>query len=183
MPKNKLQAWAEASGAQRPKKPTAPRDQTFVLLAASATVEVALHAWAEREGVWFWLLVVHGPAGYRVCSFGSLLPYLTGRTPHIVHVIGDCPICGALDPVLWRDTGQLAQAALADPAICARPLAELPLADLPVIEVEPGSDWQWDYRLLRPGMRVVGLLENGALRRVHVDPMRDALGLPGVPEF
>jgi hypothetical protein len=118
---------------------------------------------------------------YRVCSFGSLLPYLTDRTERIVHNIGDCALCSSMDPLVWRDTGWLVDEALADEVICFRRVADLPMAELPTVEAEDldgGPAWRW---LARHNLRACGITENGALTAVEVLVMR---GEPGdVPEF
>jgi hypothetical protein len=56
----------------------------------------------QQEGIshWWWLLTTEIEGAYYVCLFGSLLPYLTGRTAHIVHNIGDCAVCSGMDPLL-----------------------------------------------------------------------------------
>ena len=62
-----------------------------LLMPPEANVEEVLRAYLKHKGQWWWLLVSEIEGTYRVCSFGSLLPYLTGRTPHIVHNIGEGP--------------------------------------------------------------------------------------------
>ncbi len=146
-----------------------------------ATVGEALRAYHHQGGQWWWLLTTAREGRFYVCSFGSLLPYLTGRTGHIVHNIGDCVICCGIDPLLWRDTGALLAEALADEAVCARPLADLPLADLPVVAIETVAESAPRHRWFLYTGRVCGLTENGALRGVHVDVMRDLDG--GRPDF
>lgn len=102
----------------------------FLNFPTSATVGEVLEAYVDRQANYWWLLISGKADEYFVCSFGSLLPYLTGRTDHIVHDIGHCTICSGMDTLLWQDTGLLVEEALADKGICGRLLAELPMAAL-----------------------------------------------------
>lgn len=156
----------------------------YVLFPGSATVGEVLRAYLERSANWWWLLVADLDGAHGICSFGSLLPYLTGRTSHIVHNIGDCPICTAMDPVLWSDTGPLVHEALADPAICARTVADLPLADLPVLAEEEMDtiDWAAWHRAGRPWPSTRGVTREGIFVGVYRDQvMKGPMG--GMPDF
>jgi hypothetical protein len=104
--------------------------QDYIYMPADTTVGAALCAYLEREGQWWWLLITKVRDAYRVCTFGSLLPYLTGQADHIVHAVGDCPICSALDPMIWTDTADLVEEVLADPAGRSRRIGDLPMYEL-----------------------------------------------------
>ena len=43
----------------------------------SATIEYVLRTYLDRDAHWRWLLTTEIEGTYYVCSFGSLLPYLT----------------------------------------------------------------------------------------------------------
>jgi hypothetical protein len=153
--------------------------KNYLHVPGSATIGQVLQAYRNRRAEWNWLLVAETEGQFSVCSFGSLLPYLTGRTEHIVHNIGDCTICCSIDPMLWKDTGRLVREALADRAIRSRRVADLPMAELRVVEArredESPSDW---YRRRSFG-RAVGVAEDGALIGVDVQRYRgDSGGLP-----
>lgn len=146
---------------------------------SSATVGEALRAFQEQEGKWWWLLTTKVGDRFCICSFGSLLPYLTGRTPHIVHRIGDCALCGGMDPLLWRETGRLVDEALASEAICSRRLSELPMAELPAVDSQTMSTEEfrrWFFRESK--LRACGVTENGALAGVVVLRMRAPEAMP-----
>jgi len=142
---------------------------------ASATVGEVLQAYRDQGADWWWLLTTRRDGQYYVCSFGSLLPYLTGRTPHIVHRIGHCPICSGLDPLLWQDTSALVEEALADSDICARTLADLPMAELPTVDAgdADGTGPLWGS--------VRAVLEHGVVTEIYVIQIKGDLG--GMPGF
>ena len=146
-----------------------PIIKDFLHVPATATVGQVLRTFLDRQGQWWWLLTTEVKGQHYICSFGSLLPYLTGRTPHIVHSIGRCPVCGGMDPVLWRETGALVEETLADAATCSRLVADLPMAELPVVEA--GTE-------VHPG---TGVTENGVLCGVDIVQMKGDLG--GMPAF
>ena len=155
--------------------------EDYLRFPGHTTVEQVLRTYVDRDAQWWWLLLTERERAYFVCSFGSLLPYLTGRTPHIVHNIGHCAICSAMNPLLWQQTGVLVEQALADDAACARLVASLPMAELLTIESRelngaPVSSW-----VLRQGRRVCGVFEEGALSGLYVAQMSEALG--GMPHF
>jgi hypothetical protein len=150
----------------------------YLHLSGSATMEEVLRAYLEREAKWFWLLTTERDGEYYVCSFGSLLPYLTGRTPHIVHNIGDCPICSGMDPLLWQDTDALVEEAMADKAIRARRVAELPMAELPLADVTAVPESERQVWLFRHASQVCGVIEDGLLVAMYVERMRDVGGIP-----
>jgi hypothetical protein len=139
----------------------------YLHFSSSATIGEVLRAYLDRQGQWWWLLTTEMEGQYFVCSFGSLLPYLTGRTTHIVHSIGHCPVCSSMDPVVWRDTGALVEEALADQATCSRLVSDLPMAELPVAEAENVNRFQ-----------ASGVIENGVFCGVYV-PLY--MGVPGGP--
>lgn len=142
-------------------------DEDYVHVPGSATIGQVLRTFVEREGQWWWLLIAESDSNSSACSFGSLLPYLSGRTPEIVRNIGDCAICSGLDPLFWGDTGALVQEVLADEAACARLVSGLPLQRLPIVQAEeirgpyakpwpPGADG-----------RAWGLMESDIFRGVY----------------
>jgi len=161
-----------------------PLSKDHLHFPGSATVGQVLRAYLDHDAQWWWFLTTEREGEYFVCTFGSLLPYLTGRTPHIVHNIGDCPICSGMDPLLWQQTGTLAEEALAKPTICARRVAELPMAELPVVDIRDTKRddfWFWLWSQGK-GTRVYGVMENGVLSGVH---FQQELGLSGggPPDF
>jgi hypothetical protein len=151
----------------------------FLHFPGSATIEQVLRTYLDRHGDWWWLLTTEIGGEYRVCSFGSLLPYLTGRTPHIVHNIGDCAICSGMDPLLWCDTGALVEQALADATACSRLVSNLPLAELPVVTVEDLEGLEGGYWLVMRGGRALGVTENGVLSGIYIEQVKGDLG--GLP--
>jgi hypothetical protein len=148
-----------------------------VLLSSDATVGDAVRACVHRKGQWWWVLVVQDGEQYGICSYGSLLPYLTGRTPHIVHNVGDCAICSGMDSLLWRETGSLVDEVMADEDICARRLSELPTAPLRTVAAEEINEDRLFATLGRLGP-AVGLTLDGAWAGVHVVRTRDLGGIP-----
>jgi len=157
-----------------------PISQDYLHFPGSVTIEEVLQAYLDRDGQWWWLLVTEREGENYICSFGSLLPYLTGRTPHIVHSIGDCAICSSMDPLLWSDTGVLVEEALADEGICRRLVSSLPMAELPVVDVQSMEESQIEIRLVIAG-NVCGVMKNGVLCGVHILQMKGDLG--GLPDF
>jgi hypothetical protein len=146
-----------------------PITKDFLHVPASATVGQVLRTYLDRQGQWWWLLTTEMDGQYYVCSFGSLLPYLTGRTSHIVHRMGHCPICGGMDPMMWQDTGALVEEAVADVAARSRLVSDLPMAELPVVEA--GTETYG----------ATGVMENGVLCGVDIPQMKGGLG--GMPAF
>ena len=154
----------------------------YLHVSGSATVEQVLRACMDRQAQWWWLLITEVEGEYYVCSLGSLLPYLTGRTPHIVHSIGDCAVCSGMDPLLWRDTGALVEEVLADVAARSRLVSDLPMAKLPVIEAK-NLESQVEFWLARQGLRAGGVTEDGVLCGVYVlQTLGDPAG-SGLPDF
>jgi len=158
-----------------------PMTKEYLHFPGSATVGEVLRAYVYRNAQWWWLLTTEIAGTYYVCSFGSLLPYLTGRTPHIVHNIGDCAVCSGIDPRLWRDTGAMVEEALADGATCSRLVADLPMAELPVVEATAMEESEIGFWLMRQGLRVCGVTQNGVLCGVTIAQTLGGLG--GVPGF
>jgi hypothetical protein len=152
--------------------------EDYVLFPGSATIEEVLRDYRDRGGQWWWLLIGETEGSYTVCSFGSLLPYLTGRTSHIVHNIGDCAICCGIDPLLWTNTGTLIEEALADASIRSRVVSDLPMAELLLVESGNTAGTTIGFRLIDQGLRVAGLTEDGVLCGVYLVQYR---GIPGGP--
>jgi hypothetical protein len=146
-----------------------------------ATIVQVLRTYLDRDAHWWWLLTTERHNEYYVCSFGSLLPYLTGRTPHIVHNIGDCPICSSMDEQLWKGTGSLVREALVRAAIRARRVADLPMAELPVVDVTEVEESERTKWLFRHASRVCGVVEDGVLIAMYVARMRGHVA--GMPDF
>lgn len=148
-----------------------------ILLPSDATVGDAVRAYVHRKGQWWWVLVVQDGEQYGICSYGSLLPYLTGRTPHIVHNIGDCAICSAMDSLLWQQTDALVDEVMTNEGLRARRLSELPMALLRTIATEKMDE---DRKFMTLGCLgpVVGLTLDGELAGVHVERTRDLGGIP-----
>jgi hypothetical protein len=154
--------------------------EDYLHFAGHATIAQVLRIYAERQAQWWWLLVAEIEGAHYVCSFGSLLPYLTGRTAHIVHNIGDCAICSSMDPLLWKQTGALVEQALADDAACARLVSSLPMAELLTVETSELAGARVGSWALRQGKRVCGLLRDGALSGMYVARTRgEPSGMPG----
>lgn len=147
----------------------------------TATIGEVLQAYRDRKAKWDWLLVAETDGRFSVCSFGSLLPYLTGRTEHIVHKIGDCVICCSMDPVLWKDTDKLVREALADAQLRSRRVADLPMAELRTVEARREGESSGAWRRRRSFSRVAGVTENGVLIGVDVQQYRGDSG--GLPSF
>jgi hypothetical protein len=147
----------------------------------TATIGEVLQAYRDRKAKWDWLLIVETSGQFSVCSFGSLLPYLTGRTEHIVHNIGDCVICHSMDPVLWKDTDRLVREALADRAIRSRCVADLPMAELKVVEAQREGESRSEWYRRRSFSRVAGVTKDGVLIGVDVQRYRGDGG--GMPDF
>ena len=148
----------------------------YLLFPGSATVGEVLQSYRGHDADYWWLLVVNNDGKYSVCSFGSLLPYLTGRTDHIVHRIGDCVICGSVDPLLWQDTASLVVEVMADESLCRRRLTDLPLADLSVVDADdPDQRGYWWLH------RAALVMQGGEIAGMHIQQMRG--GVDSVPSF
>jgi hypothetical protein len=153
----------------------------YIYMPADATVGEALSAYLEREAQWGWLLITEVEGAYRVCTFGSLLPYLTGKADHITHEIGECPICSGLDPMVWTDTNQLVEVALADPAVRSRRIADLPMYELllaPPVMIPALAPDDLDVDEIWYGQNLNLRIENGHLISVDIEQMRGVGGLP-----
>jgi hypothetical protein len=158
-----------------------PATTDYLHFPSTATIEQVLHAYLHRPAQWWWLLISDTDAKHRVCSFGSLLPYLTGRTPHIVHNLGDCPVRLGMDPLLWVQTAALVEEALADAAVCRRRLSDLPMARFPHIEAVELEELGLSVPvwLMGQGSRAGCVTEDGVVREVFVlQYMGDPSGLP-----
>ncbi|MFZ5917148.1 MAG: hypothetical protein ACOYZ7_09460 [Chloroflexota bacterium] len=155
--------------------------QDFLPFPGSATVREALGVYLQRNAQAWWLLIAEKESEHAVCSFGSLLPYLTGRTPHIVHNIGQCAICSGMDPLLWQETGALAREALADETICRRRVGDLPLAALPVVDGERIDEHEIVRTMAMNRALACGVKKNGDWYGVFRFQMKGDLG--GPPSF
>lgn len=153
----------------------------YLYFPASTTVGQALQACQQRNVPGSSLLVTQVEGAYRICSLGSLLPYLTGRTPHIIHRHGDCPICSGLIPLQWQDTAALLKEALADANTCSRLLPDLPLAGIPHIEATRLAEEGIAAKLAGLGFRACAVTENGVLCGVLTILQERSLG--GAPDF
>ena len=156
--------------------------EEYLQFPGSATIEEVLRAYLDRDGQW-WLLITEREDKHYVCSFGSLLPYLTGRTPHIVHNTGDCVVCSSMDPLFWSATGALVEEALADEVICRRLVSGLPMVELPIVDGQSMEERQigigsW---LMMKGMRACGVMKDGELCGVYILQMMGNVG--GLPDF
>ena len=148
--------------------------QNYLFFPGSATLEEVLRAYRQRRASWTWMLVTERRGVHFICTFGSLLPYLTGRTPHIVHRNGNSAPCCRVDPMLWRKTEPLVEEALADPAIRLRLVRNLPMAELPVVDKGAPADQPFEVRLVSAG-QVCGVTERGRLCGLHLMPMHSQL--------
>lgn len=170
-----------AASEETPRRSSLPLLTGFLLLPDSATVGQALRACEERRLGGSWLLVTEAGSAHRVCSLGSLLLYLTGRTPHIVHRLGDCAICSGVFAQVRSQTAALLQEAQADPAICSRLLAELPMAELPDVEVGNLAEDEIHHFLTKSPWRTCAVTQNGRFLGVYI---RDQVMAPGgLPDF
>jgi hypothetical protein len=157
---------ASETGSRRRQIVTVIKD--FLLFPGSARVGEAPRAYVERGGQWRSLLVAEAGGQFSICSFGSLLPYLTGRTDHIVHNIGECPICFGMDPLLWTETDALVEEALADEAACSRRLSHLPMAQLQVIDAPCEEPQPYGLWRMKHGDEPIGLRQDGVLCGIEV---------------
>ena len=152
-----------------------------IFVSGGTAVGNVLQAYKARAGQWWWLLVVELDGYYATCSFGSLLPYLAGKTSHIVHNIGDCAVCSGMNPLLWSDTETLVGQVLNNKAITSRLVSELPLKELPVIDLGRVDMDNREYWGPWFASSARGYTENGAFLGVVVDRMRGELD--DIPEF
>ncbi len=104
--------------------------QNYLFFPASATMEEVLEAYRTQGTFSDWMLVTERDGVHYICTFSSLLPDLTDRTPHIVHDVGRCPICTGAGPELWNETEDLVEEGLADGAILRRRVGSLPMKEL-----------------------------------------------------
>jgi len=163
-----------------PRAPVSLRTD-FLYFPEQATVGQALQACEEQHTPGASLLVTRVEGAYRICSLGSLLPYLTGHTPHIVHRLGECPICSGLDRHLWQDTAALLSEARADAQVRERLLSDLPLAQIPVLEARRLAEPGIAAKLAEIGFRACAVTEDGVLCGIYLVPETKTLG--GLPSF
>jgi hypothetical protein len=142
----------------------------------SITVGEILRAYAPLQkaphGDWV-LLVVQVGEEFRVGSFSSLLPYLTGRTPHVVHDVGACH-CGGLN----YSMPELLQEALSTSKICARRAADLPLLNLPTVERDAMTKQAFKEWVRQRAPAPCGVTENGVFYGLDLSPYRGGARLP-----
>jgi hypothetical protein len=155
--------------------------QDFLPFPGRATVKQVLRVYLRRDAQWWWLLVAETDGEHAVCSFGSLLPYLTGRTDHIVHNIGECAICSGMDPLLWQETGALVREALANETLCRRRVSDLPMAALPVVDGERIDEEEIVRAMVMSRASACGVKKNGAWYGVFRFQVKGDLG--GPPAF
>jgi len=157
-----------------------PITKDFIQTHSSATIEEILQIYAEREGQWWWLLVAEVAGEHYVCSFGSLLPYLAGKTPHIVHQIGECALCMGMDPIFWTETNLLLKSVMEDQQMGQRPVSDLPLAVLPMVD-NPSEESEIVETMLRGEANACGVRDDGVLRGVYIIQVKGNLG--EAPQF
>jgi hypothetical protein len=156
--------------------------QDYLCFPGSTTVGKVLRTYVRRQCDWWWVLIADAEGEHTICSFGSLLPYLTGRTPHIVHSVGHCPVCSGLDPLLWRDTGTLVQKALRSWRTRIRRISDLPMAPLPVAELKATQGPDFHLWLVEQGTNIYGVAESGVLCGVNIPQTMGGL-MGGPPDF
>ena len=157
-----------------------PITKDFIQARGSDTIEKIIQIFADREGQWWWLLVAEVAGQHYVCSFGSLLPYLAGKTPHIVHQIGECALCMGVDPIFWTETNLLLKSVLEDQQMGQRKVSDLPLAKLPVVD-NPSEEAEIVESMRMGKANACGVREAGVLRYVYVVQVKGNLG--GAPHF
>jgi hypothetical protein len=159
--------------------------EDFVFAPPGATVGDVLSAYVMRGAHWWWWLVTEVDAEYRICSYGSLLPYLVGLTSHIVHKPGACPICSTLDPTLWRSTETLIGKALAEPDVRSRRVSDLPMKPLAIADVAHIDEPDLFLRLIAQdkGISIYGVLEDGVFIGVNSEQTRTMGGVGGTPSL
>jgi hypothetical protein len=170
-----------ADGEKAKRRPTIRIWTDYLYFPDRATVGQVLQACQGQHSQGSTLLVTKVEGAYRICSLGSLLPYLTGQTPHIVHRLGDCPICSGLDPLVWQNVAALLTEALADVNICSRLLSHLPLAQIPVIEATRLAEEGIVSKLAGLGFTACAVTDNGTLCGVYI--MQQMRSLGGLPAF
>lgn len=163
-----------------------PIVEEFLHFPPDASIGEVLREYRRRDAQWWWFLTTEIESEYHVCTFGSLLPYLTGRTDHIVHRPGACVICSGLNPVLWHDTDKLVRQALFSRRICRRLVSSLPLARMPVRDIElvdppPREDPETMNWLAWVTTRTRGVTVDGVLVGVNFDQEMGALGSGSPP--
>lgn len=155
-----------------------------VVYPGQTPIGVVVEDYLNNDWDYFWLLVTERENGYGYCSFGSLLPYLVGRTEHIIHHEGECIICSGLDPVFWLDPERLIPQVLEDKAISSRLVGDLPLADLLVIDVQGESLSREAFKaaVYDYWQEVVGVSLNGELKVIRILKVK-SLEMDARPRF
>ena len=154
--------------------------QDFIHMQGNATIDEVLGAYLDRDGQWQWLLVVEEKSKYFVCTFGSLLPYLVGKTPHIVHHVGECVICSAMDPLFWSETNLLVESVIEDQKIGEQLVSELPLAELPIVD-DPNKELDIIKTMMMQKARACGIRTGGVMSGVYILQFRGSFDKP--PQF
>jgi hypothetical protein len=157
-----------------------PITKDFIQTRGSATIAEILQIFADRDGQWWWLLVAEVAGEYYVCSFGSLLPYLAGKTPHIVHQIGECALCTGMDPIFWTETNLLLKSVMADQQMGRQQVSDLPLAELPVID-NPSEEADIVNIMTMRKAHACGVRTEGVLKGVYIYQVKGNLG--EAPQF
>jgi hypothetical protein len=157
-----------------------PITEDFIQTHGNATIEEILQIYADRAGQWWWLLVTEVEGEHYVCSFGSLLPYLAGKTPHIVHQIGECAICMGMDPIFWTATDLLLKSVMEDRKMGRRQVSDLPMAELPVID-SPSAETDIVKTMMMAKASACGVRTDGVLRGVYIIQVKGNLG--EAPQF
>ena len=157
-----------------------PITKDFIQTSGSATVKQILQIYSDRDGQWWWLLVAEVEDKHYVCSFGSLLPYLAGKTPHIVHQIGECAICTGIDPIFWTETNLLLKSVMEDKKMGRLQVSDLPMVELPVID-NPSEESDIAETMMMQKANACGVRTDGVLRGVYIVQVKGNLGEP--PQF
>jgi len=152
-----------------------PITKDFIQTHGNATIEEMLQIYSDREGQWWWLLVAEVEGEHFVCSFGSLLPYLAGKTPHIVHQIGECALCMGMDPIFWTETNLLLKSVMENKKMGRRRVSDLPLAVLPVVD-NPSEESDIMKTIMVEEASACGVRTDGVLRGVYVIQVKGNLG-------
>jgi len=154
--------------------------QDFINKPGRATIEEVLRGYLDQDADWWWMLVAETEGEFLICTFGSLLPYLVGKTPHIVHSIGDCALCTAMEPLFWTETGRLVEKVLADQKVSSRLVSELPMAELPVVD-DPQQEFEIMQTMMMQKASACGVRTGGVLSGVYILQTKGDLSEP--PQF
>ncbi len=158
-----------------------PQVFCYLLYPSTASVGDILTAYKEQNGKFWWVLVSQSGAQFHVCTFGSLLPYLAGQTPHIVHDFVTCALCGGLSPIFWQETAGFVEETLSNPATCARNLADLPMLELETVDADSMDTREFhNFVARRSRSRIAGVTRGGdQFIGFYADRMRGGPAMPG----